>query len=148
MICAEKAASLLCKSAVPGQEQRAFKRLGECDVARVVGGEVVPQIPDAIYQRHRGVFDKATRRYALDGCLCVIVGDLARSCQQPERLDAFKPNKVRNVEQVAAIVPDRLLDEPHGIGPVERELDEHRRIYDDQWLSRSRRTISATRGPV
>jgi hypothetical protein len=126
---------------VAGDERRA-EQFGERDERRVIRGEVVAQLPDAVVERLVGVADEREVGEVDAGVLGALRADRAALHQPPQRVEQFGIDEVRAVEIAVFAEP---FDEPSCRNTRHERLQHRGGVHDEhgaQSRSRPERTAS------
>lgn len=119
---------------VSGNKRRG-EGLGKGEVRRIVGRDVVPQLPDPGEEQVVGIAAEREVGEVLE-CLQASFGvEISRGRVAAQNLSDFEVEKVGSVKRLASC--EEALAHPRGRGRIEQDLEDCRGVDDDHLRSRS-----------
>ena len=120
----------MCQPCIP-RDQGCSKHFSECDVGRVVGGNVLPKIPDAFEERGMRVADEPRFAEPVQGQPRPCRRESAAKVVASQGMKHLDLEEVRHVQGLVRL-RNPLADAPGFRTNVQQDGDCSRRIEDDQ----------------
>jgi hypothetical protein len=136
------------KTRVARQQHGVGERLCQRQVEGIVGGEVVPQLPHASAEWRVRVEDQAHLAEFRDRAICLRSAHSALAQEPPNRVEDLRLDQLRSMKRFIQSAGQLPCDGLDCSTSAEQELNQNRRVNDDQCVSRSSRISGATGGPA